>query len=438
MRQRLLGEERHIDEVRQAMSEYEERKRRETQARYQRRLFIFAENQEQIASERAGQWEEKSKKIEAAKKSIVSKEKSFREKMKDKLSHKMERFKENHSRYTFHRRESARMKRDRLNAAQMSKQKQIEQHQAATAEKIKVKQEVHEEKREASLNLKVAKIQEKQAKIQENKKALQRDFEINTSIKMMELEVRLDQSAVKRQLREQEIQVKARAHHEKAMYFKRLKEEKERRFSDCTEENLRLRFEKAEHIRKQNANKRLQDAERKTEREHKAKTVVGLDKGEKEKLREKIEEKYQRSEENRAAILNAKVEQCQRESMKVYHTKENADKLVRNQEKAANDKLEAKLNSYKENRQRRLNERKEKAKPSPCKKKDRAMLGNITNEEINSPTKHCSTSPEWGNFTKISPDMSSKANAENEFENMKQNELAENFRNRNLEFLGLR
>lgn len=427
-----------MKEVQQAMSEYKERKKRETEARYQRRLFIFAENQENMANERAEQWEEKARRIQEAQKTVSSKETKFRETIKEKLAQKFEKFKENHSRYHTRWRNSVRINSERLDAARTSNKKQTEERTAAAAEKIKRKFEASQENREAAINEKVAKIQKKQAKIQQTKMVLERSLEVSSTKKMTELEVKLDQSAVKRQLREREIREKAKADYEKAKELKRLREEKERRFSDCTKENLQVKFEKAEEVREKNAALRQQAYKEKAERELKAKSVA--DQSESEHLRIKIEQKLQRSKENRAAILNAKVLQCQKESTKVKNTKENAEEQIRNQEKATDKKLQAKLNSYKENRQRRLSERKVKRKESHNKTNRQSLL-EITNDGSAVVLQQQNSPQEESTSEKI-PKKTSSACSNEVVEDVndggKLKELAENFRNRNLEYLGMR
>ena len=313
MRLKLSSSVEHAETVRQAMTDYEERKRRETQARYQRRLFIFAENQDAIAAERSEQWEEKAKKIGAAKDIVHKREKSFRESVKQKLSQKFEKFKENYQRYQESRQETARTKATRIDAVKDSKERQIEEKALATAEKIKRKFEASQENREASINEKVLKIQKQQAKIEEAKESLNRSMEISSAKKLMHLEVRLDRSAVRKQLFEAEIRNKAKADLEKVEQAKKVREEREQQFCACAKENLAQKFENAEKIREQNMAAKQRVLEKQVEREVKAKTAVAQD----EKLREKIEEKQQRSEENRKAILNAKVEQCRQENSKV-------------------------------------------------------------------------------------------------------------------------
>jgi hypothetical protein len=418
MRFKLANNVEHAEVVRQAMTDYEERKRRETEARYQRRLFIFAENQDAITAERTGQWAEKAKKIEAAKEIVHKREKSFRESVKDKISQKFEKFRENYHRYHTSRQEAARTSVRRIDGVKESKERQIEEKALATAEKIRQKFEASRENREASINEKVAKIQKQQAKIEEAKENLNRSIEVSSAKKLMQLEVRLDRSAVKRQLFEAEIRKKAKADLEKVEQAKKLREEREQRFSECAKENLAQKFENAEKVREQNMVAKQRVLEKQVEREAKAKNVV--DSEEAQKLREKIDEKQQRFEENRNAILNAKVEQCRQESSKVKQTKEIVEEQIRNQEKATEEKLQAKLNTYKENRQRRLSERKVAKKPS-----NRTSLHEITNEsseQVRSPT--------------IEDSEICKENVDEDGPKLK--ELAENFRNRNLEYLGLR
>lgn len=424
MRFKLANNEEHAAVVRQAMTDYEERKRRETEARYQRRLFIFAENQDAIASERAEKFEEKSRKIDAAKEMVQKQEKSFRESVKEKLSQKFEKFKENYHKYHVGRQESARMRAAKIDDVKESKERQIEQKATATAEKMKQKLEVSKENRDASINEKVARIQKQQAKIQDAKESLNRSMEVSSAKKLMQLEVRLDRSAVKRQLFEAEIRKKAITDLDRVEQARKLREEKEQHFSESTKENLAQKFENAEKVREQNLVALKQVWERQAEREGKVKRAADLD--EAEKLLEKIGEKQQRSEENRKAILSAKVEQCRLESSKVKQTKENVQQHVRHQEKANEEKLQAKLNAYKENRQRRMKERKVASKTSS----NRASLQEITNdssEKVRSPTIE---------DTAVDKEVSQK-NSENECDEVKLKELAENFRNRNLEYLGL-
>ena len=424
MRFKLANSEEHAAVVRQAMTDYEERKRRETEARYQRRLFIFAENQDAIASERAERFEEKSRKIDAAKEMVQKQEKSFRESVKDKLSQKFEKFKENYHKYHVGRQESARMRAAKIDDVKESKERQIEEKATATAEKMRQKFEVSKENRDASINEKVARIQKQQAKIQDAKESLNRSMEASSAKKLMQLEVRLDRSAVKRQLFEAEIRKKAKADLDRVEQARKLREEKEQHFSESTKENIAQKFENAEKVREQNLVALKQVWERQAEREGKARKAADLD--EAEKLLEKIGEKQQRSEENRKAILSAKVEQCRLESSKVKQTKENVQQHVRHQEKATEEKLQAKLNAYKENRQRRMKERKVASKTSS----NRASLQEITNdssEKVRSPTIGDATADK---------EISQK-NSENECDGAKLKELAENFRNRNLEYLGL-
>jgi hypothetical protein len=313
MRLKLSNSVEHAETVRQAMTDYEERKRRETQARYQRRLFIFAENQDAIVAERSEQWEEKARKIEAAKETVHKREKTFRESVKEKLSQKFEKFKENYQRYHESRQESARTKAARMDVVKESKERQIEEKSSATAEKMRRKFEASAENREANINEKVSKIQKQQAKIEEAKEILNRSIEITSAKKMMHLEVRLDRSAVRRQLLEAQIRKKAKAHLEKVEQAKNIRAEMEQQFCACAKENLAQKFENAQKVREQNMVARQRVLERHVEREVKARSVLGQD----EKLREKIEGKLQKSEENRKAILDAKVEQCRQENSKV-------------------------------------------------------------------------------------------------------------------------
>ena len=422
MRFKLANNEEHAAVVRQAMTDYEERKRRETEARYQRRLFIFAENQDALAAERAERWGEKSRKIEAAKEMVQNREKSFRESVKQKLSQKFEKFKENYHKYHVSRQETAQMREAKMNVVKESKERRIEEKATATAEKIRQKFEASKENRDANIHEKVARIQKQQTKIEEAKESLNRSMEVSSAKKLLQLEVKLDRSAVKRQLFEAEIRKKAKADLDKVEQAKRLREEKEQQFSECTKENLAQKLENAEKVREQNKVAMKQVWERQAEREGNVKRAGDVN--EAEKLLEKIEERQQRSEENRKAILSAKVEQCRQESSKVKQTKENVEQYVRHQEKATEEKLQAKLNVYKENRQRRMRERKGASKTS-----NRASLQEITNdasEQVRGPTIEDTVDEE-----------NSENNAENEIYGAKLKELAENFRNRNLEYLGL-
>ena len=107
--------------------------------------------------------------------------------------------------------------------------------------------------------------------------------------------------------------------------------------------------------------------------------------------------------------------------IKVKQTKETVEEQTQSREKATEEKIQARLNAYKENRQKRLNERKAVKKAS-----SRTSLQEITNdaaEKIGSPTIEQSEK----DFSK-----------ENSVDGSKLKELAENFRNRNLEYLGLR
>lgn len=421
MRFKLANNEEHAAVVRQAMTDYEERKRRETEARYQRRLFIFAENQDAIAAERAERWEEKSRKIVAAKETVQKREKSFRESVKEKLSQKFEKFKENYHKYHVSRQETARMREAKMDVVKETKERQVEERATATAEKIRQKFEASKENRDASINEKVARIQKQQAKIEEAKESLNRSMEVSSAKKLLQLEVRLDRSAVKRQLFEAEIRKKAKADLDKVEQAKKLREAREQQFSECTKENLAQKLENAEKVREENMVAMKQVWEKQAEREGKVKRAADVN--EAEKLLEKIEGKQQRSEENRKAILSAKVEQCRQESSKVKQTKENVEEHVRHQEKATEEKLQAKLDAYKENRQRRMKERKVASKTS-----NRASLQEITNdasEQVRSPA------------IEDVVEAVSKNNPENEMDGAKLKELAENFRNRNLEYLGL-
>lgn len=421
MRFKLANNEEHAAVVRQAMTDYEERKRRETEARYQRRLFIFAENQDAIAAERAERWEEKSRKIVAAKETVQKREKSFRESVKEKLSQKFEKFKENYHKYHVSRQETARMREAKMDVVKETKERQVEERATATAEKIRQKFEASKENRDASINEKVARIQKQQAKIEEAKESLNRSMEVSSAKKLLQLEVRLDRSAVKRQLFEAEIRKKAKADLDKVEQAKKLREAREQQFSECTKENLAQKLENAEKVREENMVAMKQVWEKQAEREGKVKRAADVN--EAEKLLEKIEGKQQRSEENRKAILSAKVEQCRQESSKVKQTKENVEEHVRHQEKATEEKLQAKLDAYKENRQRRMKERKVASKTS-----NRASLQEITNdasEQVRSPA------------IEDVVEAVSKNHPENEMDGAKLKELAENFRNRNLEYLGL-
>ncbi|XP_028393853.1 trichoplein keratin filament-binding protein-like [Dendronephthya gigantea] len=421
MRLKLAHNDGHAEVVRQAMTDYEERKRRETEARYQRRLFIFAENQGTIAAERAEQWEEKAKRIEAAKEIVQKREKSFRESVKEKLSQKFDRFKENYAKYQKNRQVAAQMQAEKIDVVKESKERQIEEKATATAEKIGQKFEASQENREATINERISKVQKQQAKIEEAKEYRNHNLEVSSAKKLMQLEVRLDRSAVKRQLFEAEIRKKAQADLDKVEQAKKLREQHDQQFSMCTKENLAQKFENAKKVREQNMVVRQQVWEKQAEQ--KAKVKNSVDHEDSQKLREKIDEKQQRTEENRNAILNAKVEQCQRESSKVKQTKEIVEEQIRQQEKVAEEKLQTKLNTYKENRQRRLAERK-----VPVKTSNRPSLQEITNERdpVRSPTiEECKKE-------------SCNENGENQVDGGKLKELAENFRNRNLEYLGLR
>ena len=421
MRLKLAHNDGHAEVVRQAMTDYEERKKRETEARYQRRLFIFAENQDAIAAERAEQWEEKARRIEAAKEKVQKREKSFRESVKEKLSQKFDKFKENYTKYQKNRQEAAQMQAEKIDVVKQSKEQQIDEKASATAEKIRQKFEASEENREATMNKRVSKVQKQQAKIEEAKEYRNHNLEVSSAKKLMQIEVRLDRSAIKRQLFEAEIRNKAQADLDKVERAKKLRDEQEQQFSMCAKENLAQKFQNAEKVREQNMVVRQQVWEKQAEQRAKVKNSV--DHAEGQKLQEKIEEKQQRTEENRNAILNAKVERCQRESSKVKQTKEIVEEQIRQQEKVTEEKLQAKLNTYKGNRQRRLVERK-----GPFKTSNRSSLQEITNERdpIHSPTiEECKKE-------------SCKENGENKADGGKLKELAENFRNRNLEYLGLR
>ena len=428
MRLKLANNEEHAEVVRQAMTDYEERKRRETEARYQRRLFIFAENQEAIAAERADQWQVKARKIEEAKQTVNKRERSFRESVKEKLSQKFEKLKENYHKYHVSRQETVRMRIARIDVVKECKERQIEEKALATAEKIKQQFEANRENREADIHQKVVKIQKHQARIEEAKENLNRSIEISSAKKMMQLEVRLDRSAVKRQLFEAEIRKKAQADLDKVEQVKRLREEKEQEFSESAKENLAQKFESAEKVREENMVAKQRAMEKQVERKVKAK----IPSKDGQRLREKIEEKQQRSEENRKAILDAKVEQCRQESSKVKQTKEIVEEQTRNQERAVEERLEAKLNAYKENRQRRLSERKV-VKKSTTGGNDRASLQEITNDSwpeqvIRSPT----------TIEESAKPASGIENGKNEIDREKLKKLAENFRNRNLEYSALR
>jgi hypothetical protein len=422
MRLKLANNEEHAEVVRQAMTDYEERKRRETEARYQRRLYIFAENQDAIVAGRVGQWEEKARKIETAKEVVQKREKSFRESVKEKLSQKFEKFKENYHKHHVSRQEAARTRMAQIDAVKQSKERQIEEKALATAEKIRRKSEASQENREASINEKVAKIQKQQARVEEAKDTLNRSMEVSSAKKLMQLEVRLDRSAVKRQLFEGEIRKKAKASLDKVEQAKKRREERAQQFSECAKENLAQKFENAEKVREQNTVAKQRALEKQVERETKAKSAADLNEG--QKLLEKIEDKQQRWEENRKAILNTKVEQCRQESCKVKQTKEIVEEQIRNQEKATEEKLQAKLDVYKENRQRRLSERKVVNRSA-----DRASLQEITNESIAAEQVHSPTIEDSA--------KSEIENGENQVDGEKLKELAENFRNRNLEYLGL-
>lgn len=433
MLKKLANEDDRIKEVRQAMSEYQERKTRETEARYQRRLFNYAENQESIAHDRAEQWEEKVRRIEAARRTASNKERSFRETVKEKLSQKFEKFKEYHSKYHVSRQEAAQLNDTKLDAVRSSKEQKIEERAMATAEKMQRKSEISQKNRETMISEKHTKSQEKRAKVQQRKEALDKSMEISSCKKMMAVNERLDQSAKKRQKHEKEVQEKAKADFERVKEVKRVREERERRFSDCAKENLRMKFEKAEEVLEKSEATRQQAVREKMERERKvASTASTADQS--DELRGKIEEKMQRLEANRAAILNAKVQQCHEESGKVKNVKENVEEQIRSQKKAVDEKLQAKLDVYRENRQQRLIERTQKSKASQ-NKKERTSLQEISNDD---PRQTVAAKTESVSEKILKDHAYAYDNENSENDSGKFKELAENFRNRNVEYLGRR
>lgn len=324
MRIRLANNDEHAEVVRQAMNEYEERKRRETEARYQRRLLIFAENRDSIISERAEMWYEKANKIESAKRRIHEREKSFKESVKAKVAIKYEKFTENYHRFQTSRQESARIKAERAEI--------VEKRSTAAAEKLRMNFEATNLNRQLSMKRKVERIQNKHAKAEEAKENLNCSIDSSSANKLKQL------------------QNKGKADLDRVEQVKRIREGRALTFSGCTKENLVHKVENFNIIRELNM------AEKRPVSEKQAESFI---KNERHKLQERIKEKQQHTKGNRKMILNTKVMQHHTESSKVQQTKEIVEVQMRRQEKLIEEKLQAKVNVYKEKSARRLGEQKE-------------------------------------------------------------------------------
>lgn len=234
MRIRLANNDEHAEVVRQAMNEYEERKRRETEARYQRRLLIFAENRDSIISERAEMWYEKANKIESAKRRIHEREKSFKESVKAKVAIKYEKFTENYHRFQTSRQESARIKAERAEIVKQAKERQVEKRSTAAAEKLRMNFEATNLNRQLSMKRKVERIQNKHAKAEEAKENLNCSIDSSSANKLKQL------------------QNKGKADLDRVEQVKRIREGRALTFSGCTKENLVHKVENFNIIRELN------------------------------------------------------------------------------------------------------------------------------------------------------------------------------------------